>query len=148
MTEDIPATGDAVISDTTSQPTAAPLSYVPQTGDPFSLETVSYTHLDVYKRQEYLYDMGFGPFLGCTPVDRVEEPCVEEITCREFGGEWTGTLICTDWDAVRRSGEWITRFVPVPGAVEICRLLDEEKRYLAPSMLLLSLIHICLCQLD
>ncbi len=85
---------------------------------------------------EYLYDMGFGPFLGCTPVDRVEEPCVEEITCREFGGEWTGTLICTDWDAVRRSGEWITRFVPVPGAVEICRLLDEEKRYLAPSMLL------------
>lgn len=38
VTEDIPATGDAVISDTTSQPTAAPLSYVPQTGDPFSLE--------------------------------------------------------------------------------------------------------------
>ncbi len=85
---------------------------------------------------EHLYDMGFGPCLGCTPVDRVEDPCVEEITCREFGGEWTGTLICTDWDAVRRSGEWITRFVPVPGAVEICRLLDEEKRYLAPSMLL------------
>lgn len=38
VTEDIPATGNAVISDTTSQPTAAPLSYVPQTGDPFSLE--------------------------------------------------------------------------------------------------------------
>lgn len=46
-----------------------------------------------------------------------------------------GTLLCTDWEAVRREGAWITRFAAAAGAQEICRLLDEEKQYLAPALI-------------
>ena len=53
----------------------------------------------------------------------------------EYARQWAGTLLCTDWEAVRREGAWITRFAAAAGAQEICRLLDEEKQYLAPALI-------------
>lgn len=85
---------------------------------------------------EHLYHLGFGDLLGCTPNGQITGPCVEQITNPVYGGEWTETLICTQWESVYQKGEWITRFVPDPEAVEICRMLDDEKNPIAPSMML------------
>lgn len=84
---------------------------------------------------EHLCAMGFAPLLGCAPDGRIEGPCVEQISSAEYARQWAGTLLCTDWEAVRREGAWITRFAAAAGAQEICRLLDEEKQYLAPALI-------------
>ena len=60
---------------------------------------------------------------------------MEQISSAEYARQWAGTLLCTDWEAVRREGAWITRFAAAAGAQEICRLLDEEKQYLAPALI-------------
>ena len=85
---------------------------------------------------EHLCAMGFAPLLGCLPTGRIDGPCVEQILCPDYAGAWSGTLLCTDWEAVRREGGWITRFSPAAGARELCCLLDEEKHYLAPALTL------------
>lgn len=84
----------------------------------------------------HLQALGLGHLLGCTIGSAVRGPCVEQILLSEFGGPWTGTLLGTDWEAVRREGRKIYRLIPAPAATEVTRLLDEEKRPLSPGMLL------------
>lgn len=83
---------------------------------------------------EHLESMGLGHLLGCQTAGKITGPCVEQIADPEFGGVWTGTLMCTNWEAVARRGEQITRLIADQDSRVICRLLDEEKNELAPSM--------------
>ena len=85
---------------------------------------------------EHLCRMGFGDALGCTPCGHVEGPCAEKIVDERYGGIWTGTLFCTNWESARRSGAGITKLSLAPQAIEICSLVDYEKEYLAPAITL------------
>ena len=85
---------------------------------------------------DHIRDRGLGHLLGCQTAETVTGPCVEEITDEKLGGEWTGTLLCTNWEAVSRRGERIVTLIPQDGAQVLCRLLDQERNPIAPSMTL------------
>ncbi|MDO5399425.1 MAG: hypothetical protein Q4F17_00400 [Eubacteriales bacterium] len=82
----------------------------------------------------HLQDLGLGQLLGCTVGSGVSGPCVEQLATPD--GPWAGTLLPTDWEALRRDGRFIYRLHPSPEAMELSRLLDQDKGYLSPGMVL------------
>ncbi len=85
---------------------------------------------------EHLQVRGFGRYLGCELLGRLDGPTVEKFGTSEFTGRFGGNMQATHWFETKRQGKVPYLVKAMPDAQVLSMLLDENLNELAPGTLL------------